>query len=696
MNGADGDAANMPEQIRLLHDNYKTRWGPESLVMYSIPDKVGKNKSPRTDGIIHHLKTVLVSEGRDIYFAKVCASPEVSTRSTCHLRRCPRTQGHQHLLMTIQQLTPESLHLQRANTTIAVESGVPMAQIQRTPFADFAAAIDPASQYEKTVWSLASILFDDQDSTAYGVPTSQAAAYDYRIRKDRLIDFWSQLCSPVARKAAEEAKSQEERAIHYLSAYQIVDACGALVEGKDYHLATLISQICDGDKVIRDDMEAQINTWRDLNSLSEMTEPIRALYALTAGKTCTVEGKKGPPENRAATFAFSTRFSLDWLRAFGLRLYYAVLSTDAIEVAIKTFAKDLESGVEPAKPSRSITQADGNTKVVDGEDLLWGLLQLYAASKDWLPLPMLARILIRQWTSESHSATTLLSFQLYHALALRFPAAADSFVADSLAIDFAQQLEGAGEWMWSIFASLHITSAPQRQRAIQDLLSFHVHEINADDEDKDFRALIQDFKIPKAWIWRAKALAARTITQNHVEETMYLIKAGDLEEAHGVLRYVVGPHCVIAEEWAVLSNLLEGFQIGKENISDWGLGGQVYEDYLAIIQNRVSGHAKLTILGRLMETLPNLAKHGNVGKEDTGTRSEDSNVKRENFEEMVALREISATVANAVLAMDDGPARKEAEMQKARVLQLPLAKEQYLRGTRELAERYYRNALAGH
>lgn len=688
----------MPEQIRLLHDNYKPRWGPESLLMYSIPGKVGKDMSTHTDEIIRPLKTVIVSEGRDIRFAKVGASSDVGTHaldSACHLQDLRNLHHHQHLLMMTPQLVGESLHLQRANTKITVDSGVPMAQTQHTPFADFAAAIDPASAYEKAVWQLASILFDDQDSIAHGVPASQAAAYDYRIRKDRLIEFWSQLCSPAAIQAAKGADSQEERALQYLSAYQVVDACEALIEGKDYHLATLISQIGDGDKVTRDDMQSQINTWRDLNSVSEMTEPVRALYALTAGKTSRVEGKKGPPEDRAATFAMSTRFSLDWKRAFGLRLFYAVLSTEPIEVAIKSFAEDLQSGAEPAKPSRMIAGSNENREGAQGQDLLWGLLQLYAASKDWLPLPSLAHMLTRQWTSENDSVNTRLSFQLYHALVLHFPNAVDDFVADSLAIDFSQQLECVGEWMWSLFATLHITSPAQRQRAIQALLSFHVDEFDADSDDQRFRALVQDCKVPKAWIWRAKALAARTVTQNHVEEATFLIKADDLEAAHKVLRRIVGPHCVIAEEWVVLGDLLASFQKSKESISDWGLGGQVYEDYLTLIQNRVSGNEKVTVLGRLMETLPNLAKQSNDSQGRKGTRSENTRLKREGFEETVALREIGATVAKEVMTMGDGPWKKEAEMQRARVLQLPLAKEQYVRGTMELAERYYRGVLAG-
>ena len=557
-------------------------------------------------------------------------------------------------------------------------------QTLQTPFADFAAAYSPPYAYEETVWTLASILFDDQDSVLHGVPASQAANYDYRIRKDRLIEFWSQLCSPAATAALKTAKSHEERAFQYLSMNHIVEACDALVQGKDYHLATLISQIGDGDPAIRNDMETQINTWRDLNSLSEMTEPIRALYALTAGKVCNAEGKKGPSEDRAATFAISTRFSLDWKRAFGLRLYFAVLANEPIEVAVKAFAEDLQSDAESAKPVRTTVNSDGAMQAVEGEDLLWGLLQLYAASKDWLPFSSLGNMLARQSMSSHDSFNTLLSFQLYHALALQFPNTADAFAADSLAIDFAQQLECAGEWMWSLFATLHITDATQRQRAIQDLLSFHIEDIEADDASPRFRSLVEECKIPKAWIWRAKAQAARAITQNHIEEIVCLIKANDLSEAHEVLRRIVGPQCVIAEQWAVLGNLLAGFKERKTNIADWEVGGQIYEDYLTLVHNRISGNAKVAVLGRLTDTLPDLTKRESTNPPDN-----------QRFREMVALREISEEVARQVMAMDDGPWRKRVEAQRTKVLRLPITKEQHFKGTMELAERYFRGVLGG-
>lgn len=82
MPGTDKDAAEAPEQIRLLHDNYKPHWGPRSTLMYSIPGKAGKHSSTHTDELMQPVMTLFASQGRDIRFARIGVSSDV------------RTQGH--------------------------------------------------------------------------------------------------------------------------------------------------------------------------------------------------------------------------------------------------------------------------------------------------------------------------------------------------------------------------------------------------------------------------------------------------------------------------------------------------------------------------------------------------------------------------------------------------------------------------
>ena len=510
-----------------------------------------------------------------------------------------------------------------------------MAKLQQTPFRDIASLVQPPSQYEQSVWELASILFDDQDSEAYGVPAAHKATYDHRIRKDRLIQFWKRQCQETAIKAVDSAPNAEERAIAHLSANNVVEACDALVQGKDFRLATLVAQI-GGDQIMRDDMTAQMAQWREFNVLSEITEPIRALYSLLAGDTCVCEGKKGPTEDRARTFIISERFDLDWKRAFGLRLFYAIPAEDTIEAAVVKFQHDLQTdeGRKPV-PWFLVEEAGApwvDPKAAQRDDILWGLLKIYAASKSALSSSSLAGILAPENVT-GNPLDARLSFQLYHAIIARFPSIADPPKADYLARTFAAQLDSAGEWYWALFSLLHLSSYRQRHLAVQSLLVQHAEAIPSDTKSELFHILTEVCKIPVAWIWEAKALYARSVLHNHVQEVDFLVKAKDWKEAHEVFRKEVGPSAVVEQDWDALQAVLDSFKDCKDQITEWGMGGQVYDDYLSLTKG-VQGEEKDELLERLLESVPSMMHGGG---------------KRE-LKETVAVQEISGLVGREVLS----------------------------------------------
>ena len=516
-----------------------------------------------------------------------------------------------------------------------------MAKYQQTPFKDIASRIEPPSQYEQSVWELASILFDDQNPETYGVPATHKATYDHRIRKERLIHFWKRQCYEPAMKAVSAAPNAEERAIAHLSANNVVEACDALVQGKDFRLATLVAQI-GGDQVMRDDVAVQIAKWRELDVLSEITEPIRALYSLLAGDTCVCEGKKGPIEDRARTFVISERFNLDWKQAFGLRLFYAVLADDTIEDAIVKFEHDLQSD-EGRKPVPWFVEGETDAPWVDPkaaqrEDVLWGLLKIYAASKSALPISSLVGILAPENVT-GNPIDARLSFQLYHAITARFPAISDTSEADYLAQAFAAQLDSAGEWYWALFSLLHLSCHRQRHLAIQSLLVQHAEAIPSETKNELFQTLTQVCKIPVAWIWEAKALYARSVLQDHLQEVDFLVKAQDWKEAHEVFRREVGPSAVVERDWDTLQGVLDNLKDCKEQIAEWGMGGQVYDDYLSLIKG-INGDEKTELLLRLLDALPMMMRGG----------------KRE-LKETVAVQEISGLVGKEVLSMKEKVSR---------------------------------------
>lgn len=471
---------------------------------------------------------------------------------------------------------------------------------------------------------------------AYNDFSNEHPAEDHLARKDRLIQMWRRLCQSSAMKDVSSAPDAEEKAVAQLSANNIVEACDELIQGRDFRLAILLTQI-DGGQIMREDMAFQVNEWRGLDVLSEITDPVRALYELLSGNTCFCEGKKGPLENSAKSFVISERFGLDWRRAFGLRLWYATLAEEPLEVAVKKYALDLE-GHENKKPvplfqDDQIAHLWEDKNRPQREDVRWGILKLYAAAQGGSALPPIADIVMPHNTS-GNPLDCRLSFQLYHALALRFPPS-DHSKGDQLARDFAAQLDSAGEWLDAIFVLLHLSDHRERRQVLQITLAPHAHEIT-DADHPIFKTLTNEFQIPTSWIWEAKALYARCVTQDRVHEVQFLLLAGNWAEAHHTMCTTVAPRAIIEEDLATLGQLLSAFRDGKRHVSNWMLGGQVYEDFEKLA-NGASGRERATVLKRLAVALPRMVQ------EQAG---------RSSLEEVVAVKEMSGVVAQAILGED--------------------------------------------
>ncbi|KAI9722883.1 MAG: hypothetical protein M1812_001331 [Candelaria pacifica] len=672
------DDSDMIAADKAFHDSYKPSWGPESTFLYVKPTRAGSKRRqcsvPSSDVLVDQKKT-LAFEKKDLCFAN---------------------------FSRISDIVPDTLSLQKQSTTFELVSGVPFASMRADiNFHSFGDRVDDRETYglrEKLVWELASVLFDELTSDLLeGISEDENKEYlKKRVRKDRLSSFWRSLVQNAANKQVYQATSQEEKALAYLSGHNVEDACGALLDGRDFRLATMLSMI-GGDLAMRQDIADQIVEWRRLNVLSEITEPVRALYELLAGNTCICVGKSGPPEDRVKTFAISEQFDLDWRRTFGLKLWYGILEEEDIGAAVKSFAQDLQVGSEGKTPvtwfvEQNIDPPSKSDQSQKRADLLWGLLRLFTDKTEGTKSAALDEIILPRNCS-GNPINARFSFQLYHTLKARniadfstngdgniYPSQDDK--VDQLTWDYATQLEGQGEWMWASFVVLHLKNTEQRTLAIQGLLARHASTIG-DSKSAHFRALVVDLKIPEAWVWEAKALFARSVLKDHVSEVEFLLRGKSWEEAHTTLSRTVAPQAVIEEDFETLSRLLSGFEKG-ESLRNWALGGQVYADYMRLLQIELKGQSddeassgqdqRSKILKKLVAALPAMLK-------DKGDHL--------SFHEKVAIQEMSGVVGKAVLA------EKQSVIGRAKVLQLPLTEDTHLKHTIDLSVGYYRALLAG-
>lgn len=603
--------------------------------------------------------------------------------------------------------------MQKQQTKISTVHGIPFATIVTEPapieFSTLAKAVPidtAAGAHEQRAWQLLSLLFDGADRIKK--PADVDAEHMERYRKDRLSEFWKALVYSDAQKHAQEAVTSEERAIAQLSCNNVAEACHALLEGLDLRLATMIAQI-GGDANMRQTVTTQIEEWRRLDMLAEMEDAHRALYELLSGNCAQAAGKQGNGrENKAATFNISSRFALDWRRAFGLRLWYGTLVDEPIELAIAQFADAIRDGLEDVKPVPWFVRDNADMGWTDPdaanrEDILWGILKLYAASK--LDIPANVEDVLAPENVSGHPLNARLSFQLFQlfysrhrdeieeperkigmptfrgdeegdfrrsfmsstaTVTNRDTQGADPLVelGDKITLSYASSLHTQEHWTTAIWVYSHLSSAAMRKHYIQAVVNQFAKSVTLDESDLTYAYLINELQVPATWLHAAAALQAKT-EGDALREATHLIKADELEEAHEVLCRKVGPDAIISRDYEPLRELMAGFVpeetdgLSNENaslassrrnvmgrgdpVAGWAQGGQIYLDYIELLDytgRRSSLRVDEELEQDIQHLLSKLQKALEIAARD---RLESCGL-----EERVALMEIAGTVANLV------------------------------------------------
>ena len=211
-----------------------------------------------------------------------------------------------------------------------------------------------------------------------------------------------------------------------------------------------------------------------------------------------------------------------------------------------------------------------------------------------------------------------------------------------------------------------------------------------DDIEEGVRlSFLEDtLKIPRQWIYEAKALRARH-AGDHLLEAEYLISADAHAEAHRTILQQVAPVAIISGNRDNLKKILAKFDPSTQP-EGWGLGGQVYLDFIRLkeLENASSEKSKVErrdIARRLLGTLKNMERKG--------------------FLQNIAVREMSGDVGSLVVKENemvspfhDVHVRCTANStnqagEKFKVLELPLTEDEYLKKTVNLSLEYFKSRL---
>jgi nuclear pore complex protein Nup98-Nup96 len=418
------------------------------------------------------------------------------------------------------------------------------------------------------------------------------AQYEERLRLDALVDYWTAMLKPVVVEKARMARGSEELALHLLTVNNVMGACEALVEAKNFRLATLVSQLPLQDEA-RETMKRQVEVWRERNDWSEMSDSIRAIYSILAGDFCTVKGSGKAAEDRAAEFCIAERYGWEWKQSFALRLFYGGFTTcgDAVDA----YLVDLNNGKEKVAP-RPSWDLTANADNLDREDVLLGLLRLLASTHANLEALLDAKNITGTY------ADNRLAFQLAVCFEAKgFTVPESKF--DQIVLNFADDLETASRhpdkdnsaedcFVTAAWTLLHLRHPHSRPEALNALILRNgalIPEPSPSDKSNLFTLLSTDLSLPSSLLWRAKAQHEHAHpARNPALEALWLLRADALDEAHAVLVSVVGPDAVIEEDYADLEFLLQAFAevFTSSNASKpegWASGGAVFEAFVALV-----------------------------------------------------------------------------------------------------------------
>jgi len=486
----------------------------------------------------------------------------------------------------------------------------------------------------------------------------------------------------------------------------------------------MVAQI-GGDAELREDMRSQIEDWRRHDVLSEMTNPVRALYELVSGNCARSEGKQlSGRENNAKTFGIAQEFGLDWRRAFGLRLWYGIMADEPIEMAVAQFGDALRDGLEEVKPTpwfqKTGEDMGWNDPQADNrEDLLWGILKLYASSK--LEFATNVEEVLAPENVSGHPLNARLSFQLFQLFKARYEddnedfdrkiamptvRSTDSFdhslmsnmssseegqsetplveLGDKITLTYAASLHTAENWIMAVFAYAHLSSPAMREQYIRSLLTSFSSTFSVSETDQTYVFLVEQMHVPVEWIHAAKALQAK-VDGDDLRQTLHLIKAGELDEAHEVLCRSVGPESIISRDYEALHKLLAEFlpadgRHHRDPVQGWSRGGQIYLNYLTLLE-RTSHASNYRVDEELDDEIRKLLSKLQTSLESVAR----DRMETCGLEERVALTEIAGAVAAQL--------SKIKHTERSRVLKLPLTEDLWLRHTSELSLNYYRAVM---
>ncbi|KAH9848377.1 nuclear protein 96-domain-containing protein [Lenzites betulinus] len=486
-----------------------------------------------------------------------------------------------------------------SNTSIEEDAdGIPFANpSSRLTFASFVAQFPSTDHsFEPALFRLGHALFDPIDFRLDDIPDVHVRHRIRAIRRKTELSKWlkTAVSSAMDTDLRENLDTKWDRTVFtLLSGYQVERACEVAADGGNVKLASLIAQ-CPGDGEFREDLQEQLEIWRQERVDAHISEATRKIYALLSGVADTLKGSGGSGVEYCADVDLAR--GLDWKRAFGLQLWYGLPMdapiVDVFEAYDSRWREGRSSIAAPVPWYAERPDPTGSPWKLPSKaqhpDALYSLIKLFADSECNLS------DVLSSFSFSPSPADYRLPWHLYvllsRCLRARDLADRDTSVrrgsvddddrveghspsADLLANSYASQLEQLGMIQEAVFVLLHVEGSAGRVKVIKELLTRSASKL----DDWMTRGLVGSLKIPMAWINEAKAVHALDGGKLYEAYDLY-IAAGLYDAAHDIAVLELAPDAVIRQDLVLLHELFDVFD-GRP-VSGWNDRGKVFLDYV--------------------------------------------------------------------------------------------------------------------
>ncbi|XP_022250007.1 nuclear pore complex protein Nup98-Nup96-like isoform X2 [Limulus polyphemus] len=498
----------------------------------------------------------------------------------------------------VKQNLLESLNIQLEHSASTIEDGCPLfipslgvdslhahATLAETQTADVDLSHSDSETFKQAdhVWKLGVALWGN--IPGFNHESDDPNTYMHRLARRQALSRW--LIATNSEIVQTEIKEDKSCGNDYLATifsqltnFQISKACEVAQNASDHRLALLLAQ-AGSSVTFREMLRKQLVNWHQFKTDAFINSRRLKIYALLAGALVW----------QSSEVQVNCCEELNWRRALAVHLWYHCSPEAGVAQAVADYDKAFqgESNNEKyAKPpfppyiENNISQLWDIMKPEETYqlyDTCYHLLKLYCDRSHRLDQ------LLSPTTSVSSHLDYRLSWLLFAVLQALGYTHLPSHATAALHCNFAAQLESMGMWEWAAFALLHISHSARRQACVKDLLMKHV-SLDQDSENEDREMFLHTkLKIPKEWIYEAKAVKSRALG-NPQNEAWYLMMAGEWSRSHDIVISQLAADAIINEEYDYLKSFLQKMAVHDHNaeILDWAVGGQVFLDYIEVSQ----------------------------------------------------------------------------------------------------------------